>query len=123
MYVLALVAIAASAYFAFQIATSRKEREFVRSGRSALHYAAIQIICGNCSGDGDIPVKTFMDVHGACERCGGRSYLLASHRGAYLRGFADPNAVRASLDWGQSERRVVPFEARPKSVPPERIAV
>jgi hypothetical protein len=38
----------------------------------------IQIICGDCSGDADRPIKTYLDLHGNCARCGGRSYILAS---------------------------------------------
>ena len=43
----------------------------------------IQIICGDCSGDADRPVKTYLDLHGNCARCGGRSYILASSLNSY----------------------------------------
>jgi hypothetical protein len=43
----------------------------------------IQIICGDCSGDADRPIKTYLDLHGNCARCGGRSYMLASSLNAY----------------------------------------
>ncbi len=39
----------------------------------------IQIICGNCSGEGERPIRTFLNRYGDCERCGGHSYVLASH--------------------------------------------
>jgi hypothetical protein len=42
----------------------------------------IQIICGDCSGDADRPIKTYLDLHGNCARCGGRSYMLASNLNA-----------------------------------------
>ena len=38
----------------------------------------IQIICGDCCGDSDQPVKTYLDQLGRCAQCGGRAYALAS---------------------------------------------
>ena len=43
----------------------------------------IQIICGDCSGEGERPKKTYLDRHGNCTQCGGHSYMLASSRIVY----------------------------------------
>jgi hypothetical protein len=67
----------------------------------------IQIICGDCSGDADRPIKTYLDLHGNCARCGGRSYLLASSLNAYARQLAT-----ACL----SERESTTGDASPKPV-------
>ena len=46
--------------------------------RGEIVTVGIQIICGDCSGDTQRPIKTYLDLHGNCARCGGRSYILAS---------------------------------------------
>src|SRR5215510_13945369 len=46
--------------------------------RGLVKTAAVQIICGDCSGDSPIPVRTFLSDHGNCLKCGGYSYVLAS---------------------------------------------
>jgi hypothetical protein len=51
--------------------------------RTALLTMGVQIICGDCSGDGERPVKTYLDRHGNCSQCGGHSYMLASSRILY----------------------------------------
>ena len=43
----------------------------------------VQIICGDCSGDAERPVKTYLDRRGNCAQCGGRSFMLASNRIIY----------------------------------------
>src|SRR5690349_9191807 len=63
----------------------RKQGLYVQPDRPTLHYGAVQIICGDCAGEGISPVKTFMDRHGHCDRCGSASYILASERGLSLR--------------------------------------
>ena len=45
----------------------------------------IQIICGDCGGEGERPIKTYLDCHGNCAQCGGHSYMLASQRIVYAR--------------------------------------
>ena len=55
------------------------EGDFIRSPRRI--RTNVMIICGNCSGEKIAPFKTFMDVHGCCEICGGHSFTLASLRG------------------------------------------
>ena len=45
---------------------------------SARPTTQTQIVCGNCMGDETLPRKTFLTRAGACDHCGGRSYVLAS---------------------------------------------
>jgi len=46
--------------------------------RGEILTVGVQIVCGDCSGDGNPPLKTYLDRFGSCHRCGGRSYVLAS---------------------------------------------
>ena len=122
MLALALIALAAAVYLGLTVTANRKLTHFVNSERPTLHYSAIAIICGNCSGEQAIPVKTFMNRHGSCEVCGGGSYILAAHRGAYLRGLMvgfNANAAAAASGDGV----VVPFEPRQRPASPDKVAV
>jgi hypothetical protein len=72
--------------------------------RAGLPLIGVQIICGDCSGDGVQPIKTHMDRHGRCETCGGKSYMLASRRGAEMnqkRAAALPGGPSISRPTGQ----------------------
>jgi hypothetical protein len=51
--------------------------------RSVLVTTGIQIICGDCSGEEDLPKKTYLDSFGNCSQCGGHSYILAANRVIY----------------------------------------
>jgi hypothetical protein len=51
--------------------------------RFKLVTTGIQIICGDCSGEDDLPIKTYLDTFGNCSQCGGHSYILASNRFIY----------------------------------------
>lgn len=44
-----------------------------------------QIVCGHCAGNNPIIQKTLLTVHGLCQNCGGRSYILASELAARRR--------------------------------------
>lgn len=46
--------------------------------RGEMLRLGIQIICGDCCGDSNWPVKTYLDQFGRCVQCGGRAYVLAS---------------------------------------------
>ena len=48
--------------------------------RATMQTIGVQIICGDCSGDDDRPLKTYLGRDGLCGQCGGRSYILASAR-------------------------------------------
>ena len=51
--------------------------------RGEMLTLAVQIVCGDCSGDEARPVKSFLDRQGRCARCGGSSYALASRLAGY----------------------------------------
>src|SRR5262245_18340728 len=74
--------------------------------RPALLAIGVQIICGNCSGEDDRPVKTYLDRVGQCSMCGGRSYVLASAVATNM--FAAGRVKEAYTDSGNG--RVLPFE-------------
>lgn len=38
----------------------------------------IEIICGDCAGDGQSPIKTYQTADARCAGCGGRSFIPAS---------------------------------------------
>jgi hypothetical protein len=63
---------------------SRRSLHYLSQRRSRLALMGVQIICADCSGEELKPVKTYMDRHGTCETCGGRSYMLASKRGSEI---------------------------------------
>lgn len=85
MFLIGMIALMAAGLLLVNVQLSRKREKFVTPDKPSLHYSAVQIVCGDCAGDGIIPVKTFMDRHGHCERCGGTSYILASDRGLHAR--------------------------------------
>jgi hypothetical protein len=84
--------------------------------RTSLLTLGVQIICGNCAGEGEMPQKTYLDRYGNCEQCGGHSYMLAANRGLYAQ---HQLISRTKENESQPARRVLPFEvplARPKRV-------
>ena len=85
MFLVGMIAIVAATFIVLNVKTNIRRREYVQADKPTLHYSAVQIICGDCSGEGISPLKTFMDRHGHCELCGGASYILASERGLSLR--------------------------------------
>jgi hypothetical protein len=121
MLISAILILAAAVYVGFSIEASRRRDKTVRSERAPLHYSAVQIVCADCAGDSLIPVRTFVNRHGFCDRCGGSSYVLASTRGAYLIGLVGRDQ-RGPAEVSV-EGRVLPFETRPSTSAPERIAV
>ena len=51
--------------------------------RSVIVTTGVQIICGDCCGEEDLPKKTYLDSFGNCSQCGGHSYILAANRVIY----------------------------------------
>jgi hypothetical protein len=51
--------------------------------RSYLKTLGVQIVCGNCAGDGEMAVRTFLDINGNCSQCAGTSFVPASTLGVY----------------------------------------
>jgi len=90
--------------------------------RPALLTIGVQIICGNCSGEEQRPVKTYMDRYGNCSQCGGTSYLLASSVAANSIMSRAARLREAHATGGPG--RVIPFEVpASRTSRPERIAV
>jgi len=77
--------------------------------RPSLLTIGVQIVCGDCSGEGEQPIKTYMNRYGTCGQCGGKSYLLASAV-AMNRLLANAMRVRET-QIAASHGRVLPFEA------------
>jgi hypothetical protein len=77
--------------------------------RPALLTIGVQIICGDCSGEDEHPIKTYMNRYGSCSQCGGNSYLLAS---AVAINSLLARATRLrEAQIASSHGRVLPFEA------------
>lgn len=53
--------------------------------RATMLTIGVQIICGDCSGNDERPLKTYLDRAGNCGQCGGRSYMLASNRSMHAK--------------------------------------
>jgi hypothetical protein len=87
--------------------------------RPSLLAIGVQIICGDCSGDTDHPIKTDMNRYGTCSQCGGTSYLLASHVAA--NNLVSRTARLRESQIASSPGRVIPFETPRTSR--EKIAV
>lgn len=76
--------------------------------RPALLTIGVQIICGDCSGEDEHPIKTYMNRYGSCSQCGGRSYLLGSAV-AINKLLARATRLREA-QIASSHGRVLPFE-------------
>jgi len=95
------------AYGLLKYATG-KERK-LSEPRANMLTIGVQIICGDCSGDAERPVRTYLDRSGNCAQCGGRSYMLASNRIVYAHQLMD-----SRLSERESDTRFHPIEARTK---------
>ena len=93
----------------------------LQQSRASLLTVGVQIICGNCSGDEDHPVKTYMDRAGNCAQCGGASYLLASSVAANSVIMREARLRDSQI--AASHGRVIPFEVPGSRSRSERIAV
>ncbi|MFY9574438.1 MAG: hypothetical protein WAV20_23810 [Blastocatellia bacterium] len=90
--------------------------------RPEMVVMGIQIICGNCSGEDDRPIETYLDRYGSCAHCGGSSYLLASAVGANSMLLRTARLRDAHIS--ASHGRVIPFEVPgSRGTRSERIAV
>jgi hypothetical protein len=90
--------------------------------RPALLTMGVQIICGDCSGEDQHPIKTYMNRYGCCSQCGGASYLLAS---AVAANTLMARAMRLrEAQIASSHGRVIPFEMPgSRTLRSEKIAV
>ena len=90
--------------------------------RYGLLTVGVQIICGDCSGFEERPIKTYLDNSGNCSHCGGTSYLLASSVGVNIALRRADRVREAHIV--SSHGRVIPFEMpASRAVRPDRIAV
>ena len=89
--------------------------------RPGLLTVGVQIICGDCSGESEFPIKTYLNRYGSCSECGGTSYLLASAV-AMNTLFARATRLR-DAHVASSNGRVLPFEAPASRSSREKIAV
>jgi hypothetical protein len=85
-----------------------KERK-LSEPRADMLMVGVQIICGDCSGEAESPVKTYLDRSGNCAECGGQSYMLASSRIVYAHQLMD-----SRLSGRERDTRFHPIEARTK---------
>jgi hypothetical protein len=69
--------------------------------RNDLLTIGVQIICGDCCGEGESPRKTYLDRSGNCSQCGGRSYILASTRIVYAQQIIDSHLSRRDSETRQ----------------------
>lgn len=81
---------------------------------------SVQIVCGDCAGSGSRPRRTLLTRSGACEQCGGTSYVLASEW-AMMRLIARKGAQ--VKDRPYTPARVLSFETAPRAVRREKVAV
>jgi hypothetical protein len=89
--------------------------------RPAAPTMGVQIICGDCAGDGLSPYKTYLDHKGNCQQCGGHSYELASTLA--LHALQVRAARMAESQSAASNGRVIPFEVPARASMSEKIAV
>ena len=90
--------------------------------RPALLTIGVQIICGDCSGEDEHPIKTYLNRYGSCSQCGGKSYLLAS--AVAINSLLARAARLREAQIASSHGRVLPFEVPgSRTSRSERIAV
>lgn len=65
---------------AWVIKSHKFDSSTLTESRASIQTIGVQIVCGDCSGNDDLPLKTYLDRDGLCAQCGGRSYILASAR-------------------------------------------
>jgi len=99
MLTIAATVIIALAIASLVLTCQKSDPSQLSEPRGSSPLMGIQIVCGNCAGDGVRPKRTYMDHSGKCSTCGGTSYLLASN--VYGR------AQSSSEEVGDGERIVV----------------
>ena len=88
--------------------------------RAAIPTMGVQIICGDCAGDGLSPYKTYLDHNGNCHQCGGHSYILASTLALQM---LQLRAQQMAEQTAAAGGRVIPFDAAARAARTEKIAV
>ena len=103
---LIIVALIATVFVLGYLFTTRQEE--LTGERTPLVSMEVQIICGDCCGDGEHPIKTYLNRKGNCDRCGGHSYVLASDLALHA---LHKRAMKlAENQSAPNKGRVIPFE-------------
>ena len=103
---LIMVALIAATFVLGYLFTTRQEE--LTGERTPLVFMGVQIICGDCCGDGELPGKTYLNRTGNCDRCGGHSYILASDLALHA---LHKRAMKLAENQSAPTRgRVIPFE-------------
>lgn len=89
--------------------------------RPAIPMMGVQIICGDCAGEGLSPHKTYLDHKGNCQECGGHSFELASVLAINAMQMRAARVAEAHATSGSG--RVIPFEVPARASRSEKIAV
>lgn len=104
-----IITVAAFVYYSLR---ARSDDSRLIERHNFVTTMAVQIICGDCSGDEGSPRKTYLDPRGQCNQCGGSSYVLASNRAHYALSLMASQAVAAGPD---RQARVLRYVTRDKS--------
>lgn len=121
MLIIIAATVIALAFSLYVIKSQKTDPSQLREPRGSLMTVGVQIICGDCSGDGERPLKTYLDRFGNCAQCGGHSYELAANRAVYAQHL---RAARlAEYESASNPGRVIPFESPSRAVRADKVAV
>ena len=104
MWVITALVVTALAVVSVLLTTHKTDPAQLVEPRAGIPVLGIQIICGDCGGDGISPRRTYLDRFGNCSECGGYSYVLASSL------YWQAAATRRSVDIGAVKGRLLPFK-------------
>lgn len=82
-------------------------------GRLDIVTTGVQIICGDCSGESRLPVKTYLDKNGNCSQCGGQSYILAANCALRIQALIGPRMSQLAEN---NDKKVAFLAANPVGV-------
>ena len=94
------ILVTASLTFLLTRRFEKTESSHLQERHDLMLTMGVQIVCGDCAGEQDVPFRTCLDRRGNCEACGGHSYVLASSLA--MSAFAHRSTLGV--------RRVLPFE-------------
>jgi len=121
MLIIIAATVIALAFSLYVIKSQKTDPTQLREPRGSLMTVGVQIICGDCSGEDERPLKTYLDRFGNCAQCGGHSYELAANRAAYAQHL---RATRlAEYESALNPGRVIPFESPSRAVRADKVAV
>ena len=120
MMIIAATTFALSLTALFLVRGRKEDPAQLRASLPQIPTLAVQIVCGDCSGDNIIARKTYLDHHGNCHQCGGHSYILASTMAMHM---LQLRAQRVADQSFAATGRVLPFDAAARAARTEKIAV